>query len=286
MITLLHRDRAWTGFTGVELLVVIAMIAVFAGVLLPAFAKAKRKSQELGCLDNTGQLMVAWQLYNGDNIDRVVNNFGLDTTLATIGNRTYRNWANNVMSWGTDEAITNLAYLRSGPLANYVGDSVDIYSCPADTYVSATQRLKGWTKRARSVSMNAFFGPYGEPPQAGNPESSGYNRFATGWRQYLKASDVAVPANTYVLLDEHPDWINDGYFLVNPAGSWSSSDLAASYHNGSGGFAFADGHSEMRRWVDAGTKAKITTTGISLPAGMAQAKRDFLWISSRATVRK
>lgn len=285
MNTVPHRGQPRTGFTGIELLAVLAVIAVLTGVLLPALAKAKRKSQDLGCLDNTGQLMMAWQLYTGDNHDRVVNNFGLDTTLATIRNRTYRNWANNVMSWGTDEAITNLAYLRSGPLANHAGNSVDVYSCPADIYISATQRLRGWTKRARSVSMNAFFGAYSEPG-VGSPESQGENRFLPGWRQFLKASDVAVPANTYVLLDEHPDWINDGYFLINPGGSWSSSDLAASYHNGAGGFAFADGHSEMRRWVDAGTKARITTTGISMPAGMAQAKRDFLWISSRATVKR
>ncbi len=134
--------------------------------------------------------------------------------------------------------------------------------------------------------MNAFFGAYSEPPQAGNPESRGENRYATGWRQFLKATDVPAPANTYVLLDEHPDWINDGYFLINPGGNWSNSDLAASYHNGAGSFSFADGHSEIRRWMDAGTKAKITRTGATYAPGAANARRDFEWISLRSTIRR
>ena len=48
---------------------------------------------------------------------------------------------------------------------------------------------------------------------------------------------------TYPALDEHPDSINDAFFITDPnANNWQ--DRPASYHNGAAGFSFADGHAE------------------------------------------
>ena len=55
------------------------------------------------------------------------------------------------------------------------------------------------------------------------------------------------------MIDEHPDSINDGYFINNPSGTaWQ--DIPASYHNGACGFSFADGHSEIKKWKSATSK--------------------------------
>jgi prepilin-type processing-associated H-X9-DG protein len=61
-----------------------------------------------------------------------------------------------------------------------------------------------------------------------------------------------------VLLDERQDSINDGYLVVEmdgytgvPNSSEELVDFPASYHNNAGGFAFADGHSEIHKWTDA-----------------------------------
>jgi len=65
-----------------------------------------------------------------------------------------------------------------------------------------------------------------------------------------RSSDLTIPgpAQTWVYVDEHPDSINDaGCFAPNTKNNIP--DAPATYHNGACGFAFADGHSEIHKWV-------------------------------------
>ena len=65
-----------------------------------------------------------------------------------------------------------------------------------------------------------------------------------------KSSDLVIPGptETWVYLDEHPDSINDaGCFAPNSANSMP--DAPSTTHNGAGGFAFADGHAEIHKWL-------------------------------------
>jgi len=64
-----------TGFTLVELLVVIAVIGILAGLLLPALSKAKAQAQTIQCLNNMKQLQLSWYLYADENGDWLSANY-------------------------------------------------------------------------------------------------------------------------------------------------------------------------------------------------------------------
>jgi prepilin-type N-terminal cleavage/methylation domain-containing protein/prepilin-type processing-associated H-X9-DG protein len=277
------RSEAQRGFTLIELLVVIAIIAILAGMLLPALAKAKTKAQGIACLNNNKQLVLAWHLYAGDFDDRCANNFTIPGTEQAITSKKFDNWVNNVMSWSTSgldaQSTTNVLWVQNGILAQYTGSALGIYKCPADNFLSPIQKKAGWKSRLRSNSMNALFGFSEDPPT----ETGGRSwAFGGAYRQFLKQSDIPQPSMTWLTLDEHPDSINDAFFITDPsASSWQ--DLPASYHNGACGFSFADGHAEVHKWLShssTGYPVKYVSSGGYIPFDAA-GKLDIQWYAQR-----
>jgi prepilin-type N-terminal cleavage/methylation domain-containing protein len=57
----------WTGFTLIELMIVVAIIGILAAIAVPKFAQLIRKSSEGATKGNLGALRSALSIYYGDN---------------------------------------------------------------------------------------------------------------------------------------------------------------------------------------------------------------------------
>jgi len=273
-----QRRQSFSAFTLIELLVVIAIIAILAAMLLPALSMAKIKAQGIQCLSNNKQLILAWHTYSVDFQDKVCNNFTIPGTVNAIVKKQFDNWVNNVITWGAgggieDTSNTNTAWVKNGVLANFTGNALGIYKCPADNYLSAAQRSAGWTGRLRSNAMNAFIGYSGTD---GADDRNGQSWAEGGtYRQYLKQTDFRQAAKVWVTLDEQADSINDGFFVVPPdPGAWG--DIPASYHGGAGAFSFADGHAEIHKWKSATSIYPVKYFFYQMNLDAA-GRKDYLW---------
>jgi prepilin-type N-terminal cleavage/methylation domain-containing protein/prepilin-type processing-associated H-X9-DG protein len=273
--------RPSKAFTLIELLVVVAIIAILASLLLPALAKAKTKAQGIKCMNNLKQLQLVWHLYAGDYNDKLPTS-GYTKPLEPTA------WVDGWLDFnGANPDNTNTAALRNPARSKFAFylNVVEVYKCPADLSVV---RIGGKPyPRVRSMSMSQAFGP----GDWLDPGGFGVNPSTKKYRVYPKMSDIVnpSPAMCWVLLDEHPDSMNAGGFanmMVESPAAARIIDFPASFHNGAAGISFADGHAEIRKWLDPRTKPPVKYKDNVLALNVASANnRDMIWLSDRTSSR-
>ncbi|MBE7503393.1 MAG: prepilin-type N-terminal cleavage/methylation domain-containing protein [Verrucomicrobiales bacterium] len=136
------RRPAGRGFTLVELLVVIAVIALLAGLLLPALAGAKARAQGVLCAGQMRQLGLAVRLYADDHGDEFPRS-------------QHSAFAHGQLTWGRA-----LASQLGADTSSWTNLLRTLYHCPAD------RRKQGW-----SYGLNVYFELGPEDDYAGKPQT-------------------------------------------------------------------------------------------------------------------
>ena len=265
----------------------IAIIAILAGMLLPALAKAKAKAHSISCLNNVKQLITAAQLYSLDNADRwPANGSGSDSL--NLANPPATHIAN---VWVEGREDSNLTDERS--VEGMISDKVSLiapliknkksFRCPADRKII---RVAGKTYPSpRSYGMNGYMGWQGAA-WSSLPDPL--------YRVFIRTSDVTQPANFFVFGEIHPFSICRPMFGVRMTGS-GVYHVPGNNHGKTTSFAMADGHAESHRWINSKfhNPGRPETDGMwhnhnsTLPGVSANdIAKDMNWLRTHTTERK
>lgn len=236
--------RTGRAFTLLELLVVILIVGLLAGLFLPAYDLAKVRAQRGVCSEQLRKLGLAWLQFADENNDHLVDN----QPLFAAGVPNDDCWITGSARLDHDPiygpapyyTATNQALARNSKLYTYV-NSADYFRCPSDTRSLAGQRV------VRSYSLNCWM----NGQTMGDP--SGYVSMAADDRQnderlqyrfFRKQNQLGKTSELMVFIEESEATLSDSMFsaVKDLLTMRDLADLPSTRHRFSCPVTFADGH--------------------------------------------
>ncbi len=284
----MNKKSSPAGFTLVELLVVISIIALLMGILVSTLSRARALAQCVVCMANLRTLITAWSAYSVNNQERLVGGMpGVRGTTTTLDPRLSWSWyawveipknelgtytggyPTPVMSFTDASMEDELRGIKSGLLYKYTGD-IKPYNCASDPRNGSKEAWRSYTIAA---GMNI------DSPKT-NSDS---------WvDQATNMSQITTPSQKYVFVENlDPRGWNWGYWdIYAPSGTgavwWN---VVAGWHKTKSNWAFADGHAETRKWRDKRTIDICTELNYAKQTKMRAAcsvnNKDLRWIVDR-----
>jgi type II secretory pathway pseudopilin PulG len=216
----------------VELLVVIAVIGILAGLLLPALSRAKASAQRTACASNLRQIGLSWQLYLADHLDRFPDRRDAKTAL---GFKPWTTWppSDPRGGWAAETLEVDLPEPR-------------LWRCPAwrsNEWAGLDQVQQTWSNTTDSWSVTYWlwrFDRTNDPVTLDNFWNKSAEQCVLDLRQ---AGNPAVgipggPADVELIVDP---------YLPNSASSLPAAARGRSLHPGGKTRAFLDGHAEFQK---------------------------------------
>jgi prepilin-type N-terminal cleavage/methylation domain-containing protein/prepilin-type processing-associated H-X9-DG protein len=256
------RRQYRRGFSLIELLIVVAVIAILAALLFPVLSAARAKGQQTACMNNLRQLVACWLVYADDNGSKYADNLPL-VDLPAISN----NWALGNMQIQLQS--TNVGFLERGELFPYTIQP-SLYHCPVDP------SLTGGRLHVRSYAMNSWIG--NSYMLKGFQGVLAFQQEDT-FRTFVTENDTVFMGTSalWVFADEDQTVINDPWWLVTMDNSQPFEDFPANRHTHGYNLSFADGHAE--RWP---LRDPSTTLGLYLK--IQPANSDWIRLKRATTI--
>lgn len=209
-VVILYRCRR-DAFTLVELMVVVAIIALLAGILVPSLARARKEARATVCQNNVRGLELAVLMYADANRDRLVT-AGLAHGPGGAGHQEQDAWINTLRAEYGNELLAR---------------------CPSDRSPHWTEPLPDGRLRRVSYGLNGYtvhrvggVGPYDRLSVFKRPKWTIYLVELAETGEYAGADNI------------HPET-----WYVNPQ-PIAEQQVAIARHLGRANYSFIDGHTE------------------------------------------
>ena len=217
------------GFTVVELLVVITIIAVLLGLLFPALNMARRRAWDAGCLSNCSQLVRGWLSYASEHGHFPHAELIPESNGSVNHGQQTRVWAG--VDWYGDEgrseadgrSFTHACFVRERPLNEYL--SLDPHMttgdggatrCPSDTQLMAKADPNDF------YSENPAVVPFSQSPDSNTFRLS---RSPDAPETAHSLHGISYIANEWIWVSASAPW---GFKVTVP----EQADMWLSYRNG------------------------------------------------------